>query len=181
MRPLELTARLLLALVFLAAVVGKLRTREGFGSFVGSVGRFGVPARWTRPVARVAVTAEAAVVVLLAVPATAPAGLLLAAGLLGVLTLALVGALRRGERPACRCFGSGDGPIGARHVVRNLALLLVALLGLLGRAAGGAPPGAVDTLLAVGLAVPLAAVVVRLDDLVALFAPARAPGPARRH
>ncbi|SIR76159.1 MauE/DoxX family redox-associated membrane protein [Micromonospora avicenniae] len=182
MRAVELAARLLLALVFVAAVVGKLRTRAGFAEFVGSVGQFGVPARWASPVARLAVAAEAAVVALLAVPATAPAGLVLAAGLLGVLTAAIVGALRRGARPACRCFGAADAPIGPRHVARNLALTVVALLGLSGWATAGPslPPAA--ALLAAGVAVPLAAVVVRLDDLVALFAPAspRATRPAGR-
>jgi hypothetical protein len=183
MRTLELTARLLLALVFLAAVAGKVRTRAGFADFVASVGGFGVPPRWRRPVARLAITAEAAVVVLLAVPGAGPAGLLLATGLLGVLTAAIVRVLRRGARPACRCFGAGDTPVGARHVGRNLALVAVALLGLLGWAtAGGSAPSAPAVLLAVGVAVPLAAVVVRLDDLVALFAPtaSRAPRPVGR-
>ncbi|WP_433269315.1 MauE/DoxX family redox-associated membrane protein [Micromonospora vinacea] len=183
MRALELTARLLLALVFLAAVVGKLRTRAGYAAFVASVGQFGVPAHWTAPAARVAVAAEAAVVVLLAVSRTVPAGLVLAVGLLGVLTAAMVLALRRGARPACRCFGAADAPIGARHVGRNLALLTVALLGLLGRAAAGPPLSASAALVAVGVAVPLAAVVIRLDDLVALFAPtpSRPTRPAGRH
>ncbi|MGK5739799.1 MauE/DoxX family redox-associated membrane protein [Micromonospora sp. URMC 103] len=182
MRAVELAARLLLALVFLAAVIGKLRTRAGFTAFAGAVGQFGVPSRWAAPVARLAVATEAAVVVLLALPATVPAGLLLAAGLLGVLTAAIVGALRRGARPACRCFGAADAPVGPRHVARNLALTVVALLGLLGWAVSGPPPGPAAALLAAGLAVPLAAVVVRLDDLVALFAPApsRASRPAGR-
>ncbi|MET7962628.1 MauE/DoxX family redox-associated membrane protein [Micromonospora zamorensis] len=184
MRALELTARLLLALVFLAAVVGKLRTQAGFAAFVGSVGQFGVPDRWTVPAARVAVAAEAAVVVLLAAPRTVPVGLVLAVGLLGVLTAAIVGALRRGARPACRCFGAADAPVGPRHVGRNIALAAVALLGLLGWAtATGPPPSASAVLVAVGVAVPLAAVVVRLDDLVALFAPtpSRPSRPAGRH
>ncbi|SCG65813.1 Methylamine utilisation protein MauE [Micromonospora halophytica] len=184
MRHLELTARLLLALVFLAAVVGKLRTRSDFADFVATVGRFGVPARWTRPVARAAVAAEAAVVVLLVTPGAAPAGSALAVALLGVLTAALVAALRRGERPACRCFGAGDTPIGRRHVLRNLALGAVALLGLAAglNGGGGSPSSSAAVLLAAGVALPLAAVVVRLDDLVALFAPApsRPTRPAGR-
>ncbi|WP_091095507.1 MauE/DoxX family redox-associated membrane protein [Micromonospora citrea] len=182
MRAVELAARLSLALVFLTAVVGKLRTRAGFAAFVASVGQFGVPARRTRAVARLAVATEAAVVVLLAVPSTVPAGLLLAAGLLGVLTAAIANALRRGARPACRCFGAGDAPIGARHVARNLVLLAVALLGLLGWAVGGPPLSTAAALIAAAAAVPAAAVVVRLDDLVALFAPtpSRPARPAGR-
>ncbi|MET8911333.1 MauE/DoxX family redox-associated membrane protein [Micromonospora sp. NPDC004551] len=182
MRAVELTARLLLALVFLTAVIGKLRTRAGFAGFVTSVVQFGVPRRWAGPVARLAVAAEAAVVLLLALPGTVPAGLLLAAGLLGVLTAAIARALRRGARPACRCFGAGDAPIGARHVARNLALVAAALLGLLAGTVGGPAPGPGGLLLAAGLALPLAALVVRLDDLVALFAPSppRAARPAGR-
>ncbi|MEH0972088.1 MauE/DoxX family redox-associated membrane protein [Micromonospora sp. CPCC 205546] len=181
MRAVELGARILLALVFLAAVLGKLRTRAGFEGFVASVGQFGVPPGWVGPVARSAVAAEAAVVVLLAVPSTVPAGLLLAAGLLGVLTVAIAAALRRGARPACRCFGAADAPIGPRHVARNLTLAAVALLGLLGGAVAGASPSPspATVLLAAGLAVPLAAVVVRLDDLVALFAPHPSSRPTR--
>ncbi|MGB2570721.1 MauE/DoxX family redox-associated membrane protein [Micromonospora citrea] len=183
MRHLELTARLLLALVFLAAVVGKLRTRSDFADFVATVGRFGVPARWTRPVAGTAVAAEAAVVVLLVTPGAAQAGPALAVVLLAVLTAALVATLRRGERPACRCFGAADTPIGRRHVLRNLALGAVALLGLaVGLGGDGGSPSAAGILLAAGVALPLAAVVVRLDDLVALFAsaPSRPTRPAGR-
>ncbi|MEV4483909.1 MauE/DoxX family redox-associated membrane protein [Micromonospora coxensis] len=183
MRHLELTARLLLALVFLAAVVGKLRTRSDFADFVATVGRFGVPARWTRPVAATAVAAEAAVVVLLVTPGAAPAGLALAVVLLATLTAALVATLRRGERPACRCFGAGDTPIGRRHVLRNLALGAVALLGLAAALGGdGGSPSTAAVLLATGVALPLAAVVIRLDDLVALFAsaPTRPTRPAGR-
>ncbi|MFG3599486.1 MauE/DoxX family redox-associated membrane protein [Micromonospora chersina] len=182
MRAVELTARLLLALVFLTAVIGKVRTRAGFAGFVTSVVQFGVPGRWAGPVARLAVAAEAAVVLLLALPGTVPTGLLLAAGLLGVLTAAIVRALRHGARPACRCFGAGDAPIGARHVARNLALVAAALLGLLAGTVGGPAPGPAGLLLAAGLALPLAALVVRLDDLVALFAPSppRTARPAGR-
>ncbi|MEU3454358.1 MauE/DoxX family redox-associated membrane protein [Micromonospora sp. NPDC006766] len=182
MRAVELAARLLLALVFLTAVVGKLRARAGFAGFADSVRQFGVPARWATPVARLTVGVEAAVVVLLAVPRTVPAGLLLAAGLLGVLTVGIVGALRRGARPACPCFGAADAPIGPRHVARNLALTAAALLGLLGWAAASPPLSAPAALITAGVAVPLAAVVIRLDDLVALFAPTprRAPRPAGR-
>ncbi|MFB9236646.1 MauE/DoxX family redox-associated membrane protein [Plantactinospora siamensis] len=181
MRYVELTGRLLLALVFLAAVVGKLRSRAAFAGFVGSVEAFGLlPRRRVRPVAGLAVAVEAAVVPLLAVPAAAPAGYAAAAALLAVLTGAILAALRRGRRPACHCFGTAGAPIGPRHVVRNVLLFLVAAAGLAASpmAGAGPPAGAAGRLLALAAAAPLAALVVRLDDLAALFAPAPS-APAR--
>lgn len=167
----ELVGRSLLALVFLVAVVGKLRGGAAFAEFAGSVAQFGLlPAGWVMPAARVAVGVEALVVVLLPLPATAPAGYLVATGLLGVLTGAMLAAVRRGRRPVCRCFGAGGAAIGARHVVRNALLAAVAVAGLaLSLAATGPSPRPAGGLLAVAAAVPLAAVVVRLDDLVDLF------------
>ena len=39
--------------------------------------------------------------------------------------------LRRGEHPPCACFGSWSlGPIGPRHLVRNAALLALAIVAL---------------------------------------------------
>ena len=171
MRYVELVGRSLLALVFLVAVVGKLRGRAAFAEFAGSVAQFGLlPTGWVGPAARAAVAVEALVVVLLPLPVTALAGYLLATGLLGVLTGAMLAAVRRGRRPVCRCFGTGGTAIGARHVVRNALLAAVAVAGLVLSLAASGPPRLAAGLLAVVAAVPLAALVVRLDDLVDLFA-----------
>jgi len=172
---LELTGRCLLGLVFLTAVVGKLRARSAFDDFAGSVAQFGVlPQTWTRPAARLALGTEGAVVLLLAVPDTVPVGYLLAIGLLGVLTGAMLVAVRRGRRPACLCFGTAGTPIGGRHVTRNVLLMVVAAGGLLVALAGGPPTRTGGALLALATAVPLAALVVRLDDVVDLFGPTSA-------
>ncbi|WP_329109402.1 hypothetical protein OG792_11650 [Micromonospora sp. NBC_01699] len=173
MQYLELTGRLLLGLVFLTAVVGKVRGRDAFTEFVGSVDQFGLlPSGWTTPVAGVVVAAEASVVLLLVAPVTVPIGYAVALGLLTVLTAAMVTALLRGRRPSCLCFGTSGAPIGLRHVLRNVALLVVAAAGLALSYAATGPVRSAGLLLVVAAAVPLTALVVRLDDLAALFAPA---------
>ncbi|MBM3828670.1 MAG: hypothetical protein FJW09_08515 [Actinobacteria bacterium] len=49
-------------------------------------------------------------------------------------TLVLLANLGRGHRPVCACFGSWSAkPVGIGHVVRNLALMLVAVIALVVR------------------------------------------------
>ena len=52
-----------------------------------------------------------------------------------VFTLVIVRRLLDGSRPPCACFGSrSKRPLGRRHVIRNLALLAVALVAAVGTA-----------------------------------------------
>ncbi|MFD1322750.1 MauE/DoxX family redox-associated membrane protein [Micromonospora sonneratiae] len=177
----ELAGRCLLGLVFLVAVTGKLRSRTAFDDFVASVAQFGLlPERWLPLTARLVLTGEAGIVLLLALPATVPAGYALAIGVLGILSAGMLTAVRRGRRPACLCFGAAGVPIGARHVARNLLLAAIAAGGLVASVAtSGSPMRPAAALLAVATAVPLAALVVRLDDIVELFtaSPVRAKPP----
>ncbi|MCQ0006317.1 MauE/DoxX family redox-associated membrane protein [Actinomadura madurae] len=77
MQYVTLTARCALGLVFLVAVLGKIRDRDAFREFRRSVPGLapGLPPTATSVAV---VAAESAAVVLLAVPRTAPAGLALA-------------------------------------------------------------------------------------------------------
>lgn len=44
-------------------------------------------------------------------------------------TALLLRVLRRGEHPPCACFGTWSAaPLGVRHVVRNVALLCLAVV-----------------------------------------------------
>jgi hypothetical protein len=166
-------ARCLLLVVFAVSAAGKLRGAGAFGAFRRATVTL-VP--WVRPVgAAVAagvVAAESAVVVLLATPATVSVGFAAGLGLLGVFTVAIAAALRRGSTEPCRCFGASASPLGARHLVRNAILLLAAASGF----AAGTMPGAAEPwgLVFVGAtAVVLALLVVWFDVLADLFA-----GPA---
>lgn len=52
---------------------------------------------------------------------------------LAVFTAAIVRQLLAGYRPGCGCFGQRSvAPIGARHVVRNVVLMVVAAVAALG-------------------------------------------------
>ena len=172
----EVAVRVLVAAVFAVAVAGKLARRSAWREFVASVRGFDVlPPAAVRPAAAAVVLAEAAVVALLAVARTVPLGYGLAAGLLALFTAAMVRALRRGVQPVCRCFGARGSAIGRVHVGRNVALAATAVAALLGRLdGGGVHPAGAAVAAAAGLLT--AAVVLRLDDLAALFAPA----PTRR-
>jgi len=52
---------------------------------------------------------------------------------LGVFTVLIVQRLLDGSRPPCACFGSrSNRPLGRQHVARNLVLLAVAAVAILG-------------------------------------------------
>ncbi|MDG6106215.1 hypothetical protein Daura_20180 [Dactylosporangium aurantiacum] len=181
---LLICCRLLLGVVFLVAVTGKLRGPAAFTAFVSSVRRMRVlPAALARPAATAVVAAEATIVAAAAVPVHA-AGVLAfatAAALLTALTAGIVTSLARGGQEPCRCFGTADTPLGARHVARNAALAAVAgtglLAGLLAAPTGAGPLAApVDPALAAVAAAGGAvagALIVMLDDIVALARPHR--------
>jgi hypothetical protein len=113
---------------------------------------------------------EAAIVLLLVVPAAVPAGMALAAGTLLVLAAAIGRRLRTGSDVRCRCFGAGTAPLGRAHLVRNLVLAGFATTGLVANALGS---GDVDNAAAVVSAVAgglfCALFVIRFDDLLSLF------------
>lgn len=170
-------AMVLCGLVLLVSSVSKVRGGTDYAEFVASVPAFGIPARWARLFAAATVASEVVITALL-LPATvmlvvggnrwlAVVGLVLAAGLFGVLTAAVWRAVARRTGAVCRCFGPAATVLGHRHVVRNALLLLVALLGL------ATPVDSVDPLAAAVAATAgaLGAVlVIRFDDLAELFA-----------
>ncbi|MDW5326952.1 MauE/DoxX family redox-associated membrane protein [Plantactinospora sp. KLBMP9567] len=168
--------------VFLCSLISKLRGPVAYSSFVASAGELlGRPRRGVAAAAAGTVIAEAAVTVLVVIPATAPAGLALAAALLVAFSVAVVLAMRRGQRSPCRCFGASETPLGAPHVVRNMLLVVVCLVGFVATTAttdGSRHPAGVVVALTVAAAVlPF---ILRLDDLVALFRPTYHPGNTRR-
>ena len=129
-----------LATIFVVSGVAKLTDRDGTREAVAG---FGVPPSLVQPVALGLAPAEIVVAVLVLVPATAAAGLVLALGLLLAFTAAVVIALRAGRRPECHCFGRiGGADVSARTVVRNLALAGLAVVGIVGLATSDPPSGA---------------------------------------
>jgi uncharacterized membrane protein YphA (DoxX/SURF4 family) len=153
--------RVLLAVVFFAAAVSKVRGRAAFQA---SLGAFGVKPRWRPAITAAVITGELATAVLLAADATALAGSAAGAALLIVFTVAIGSVLRRGTPVSCRCFGASTQPLGRRHLARNAILLVVAALGVTGTSPLGWNPAAL--LVSGFVAVVLAALVISYDDLV---------------
>ncbi|MEO3886861.1 MauE/DoxX family redox-associated membrane protein [Nonomuraea sp. B5E05] len=173
MQYVALGMRCAIGLVFLVAVLGKVRSKDAFGRFAGSVPDLlpRLPPRATVAVGAAVVAAEASVVVLLVAEGTAPAGLVLAGAVLLAFCAAIGRVIRTGARTPCRCFGATASPLGGRHLIRNVLLVLAAAAGVAAhqeaQPAGLHPAGVVIALVA-GAAAALA--VVLLDDLVDLFA-----------
>lgn len=167
---LGIGARVLIGVVFAVAFVGKVRGRKAFDEFVRSTRAMGVlPAALVRPVSFGVVAAELLIVLALAVP-TREAGALgfgLATALLAAFTVGIAVSLARGKRASCRCFGDKDTPLRAHHVGRDLALIAVALVGLLGTLATTPVDPGVALVTAVAGAL-LAGLVVMLDDILAI-------------
>lgn len=176
---LLLFCRCLLALVFLASAASKLRGPNAFRAFADSLRTMRLlPERVIVPVAAAVAVTEAVVPVLLVplpIAAVTTAAFTVAAALLATFTVAVAAVLHRGTPASCRCFGGTTAaPFGRHHLARNVVLSMFAGIGAY--ASLGDP--AVTTR-SVVLAAPLGAVatliVLRLDDLVALFAPLTPP------
>ncbi|MEO3796727.1 MauE/DoxX family redox-associated membrane protein [Nonomuraea sp. B10E15] len=173
MRYVEVASGLLLVTVFALALAGKVRGRRAWEGFVESLREMAVIGRAVVPMAAVAVTAgEAAVIVLVLVPPrwAGTAGFALAAVLLGCFTLAVGVVARRPAPVPCRCFGPSETPVGVAHVVRNLILVTVSLLGLVGSLANDSADPVISA--AAGtLGAVLGLLLARWDDLAALLRP----------
>ncbi|MFF4625302.1 MauE/DoxX family redox-associated membrane protein [Nonomuraea jabiensis] len=167
--------RVLLAVVFFAAAVSKMRGRRNRTEFRASLGAFGVKPCWRSAVAAAVITCELATAVLLAADATALAGLGVGAALLIIFTMAINSVLRRGTSASCRCFGASTQPLGRRHLVRNAILLSIAAVGVTGtspaKALGIAGWNPAALTVSGFVAVVLAALVISYDDLVAVVLP----------
>ena len=169
MQILDLTVRLALVMVLAAAVVGKLRTAQSRRDYAGMVTAMGVPAALVRPVGVALIGAEAATAALLVGPATAPVGALAAVLLFAALTVGVYQVVHTKRRVKCNCFGGSDrAELSTVHLVRNVALVALSVVALaLSLGSGG--PGIPEMAVASFGALVIAAVVVRIDDLVSLF------------
>jgi Methylamine utilisation protein MauE len=164
MTAVSLATRCLLGVVFAVSALSK----RDFGAFERSLGRMRlVPGRLLRAVGITVLAAEIGTVVLLAIPGRV-FGFALAVIVLGAFTAAIATVLGRGISEPCPCFGPSTASLGWEHLVRNVFLLAVALLG--GFASGpAASMGTMVVAAAAGLLV--GTLITRFDDLVALLRP----------
>ena len=175
--------------VYGTSAAAKLGSRRAYRSYRAGLGEARlVPARLLPAMAAALAAGETAVTAGLTAAAvlTAVAGpgavtvtavsLSGAALLTAILAAGVAVVVRRGTRARCACFGAASGGsagrlLGRVHLVRNLGLLAVVCAGL---AADGvandrpAPAGMVTAALAGAVT---AVLLVRLDDLIAVFTP----------
>lgn len=166
-----LICRTVIGLVFAVSAFSKLRNGTAYREFASWLASVPVPLARNRFLPPVLAGAEAAIVVLVAVPATAVAGLVLAVLTLAALTAGTAVAVRRGARVTCQCFGPARTELSAHHVLRNGFLLVLAVAGLAVASAfsvGAVAPRPAGIGLSLWAAVALATFVVFLDDVVFL-------------
>jgi hypothetical protein len=162
---------LVLAAVFGASGLIKLR---GLRKFAGELAGYElIPRAMTRPAAAGLAVGETGCAVLLVLPWTRLAGLLVASGLIVGFLAATSTALARGQRIPCGCFG-GQGEldvVGVPSLLRTGLLGVVVIMSLAGR---GEPFRPAEVLVA-GL---LLALVFLLAELARLL-PRRVAGALR--
>lgn len=170
--------------VFAVSAVSKAHSRAAWDSFRSWLTDIPLaPARLPGAPAAL-LSAEVAVVVLVALPAVAPAvaGLAVAFMLSLVFTAGLYLAMRSGSRQPCHCFGASLEPLSGQHLARNGLLAAIALTGVLSSAgaAGGAATSAEAALAAIG-GLSAALGVIFFADIAALVRPGlSAPVPVQR-
>jgi hypothetical protein len=168
MAALEAGLRTILAAVFAVAFVSKAHSRAAYAEFAGTLADFGWLRGRRRHVVALAVpAAEAALVVLLAIPATVMAGFAMAFTMLTVFTGVTWREVAAG-RPVRRCFGGGGARIGPAQLARNLVLLGCAVAGGVVAATAGGGATAWMLVLAVGGALLAATFIVHWDELATL-------------
>ena len=177
--------------VYLTSATAKLRGRSAYASFEAGLTETRLISPRLLPAAAAALVAcealvavsLAAAAVLTAVTVTGAAAVTdsalgLAIALTGILAAGVAVILRRGTSAACACFGSAtERTLGRPQLVRNLGLLaLLAVALACAQPARGQPPaGAAAVAVLAGAVAGL--LLIRFDDLIALFAPISSESP----
>ena len=181
---LFISLAVLLGFVFSASAWSKVRSAAAQRAFAASL-RPLLPNGTSAAVAVAVTVAEVGVAlglcvtvvaVLADLPGARPLGIasmLLAGVLCAALAIGVAVGIRRQLGLRCACFGTSERALSGRHVVRNAMLFAAAVAGLATVAAGPTGPvTAGGALLGLFSGTVVALILVRLDDLVDLFAPA---------
>lgn len=184
MNYLEIGIRSLVGMVFLISFSSKIASRAAFAEFFASVrGMEAVPSTLIWPTAVATTAMEAAIVVLVAIPAYSAqlTGLAISAGLLAAFNVVILKSIRRGTRTKCGCFGTSSAPLGYHHLIRNTGLIIASLVGLTFLSSGPIEdPG--GSLVALAAGVTLGTMVTKSEQLIELFMPIAAVSePKSRH
>jgi len=168
---LALACRCMAGVVFAAAAISKVRNVTAYRAFAAWLAGLEVlPAPVRRPAAPVLIAVEVAVTVTVALPPTAPAGLLLAAVTLAIFAVGAAVMIGRDSTESCQCFGASSTPLGPPHVIRNALGCALAVGGAVFAADAGHPAiHPFPVILSAGCGLVLALLLIFTDDIAALF------------
>lgn len=122
----SVVAAVILGVVFLTAGVSKFAARERWPDQAAALGV-------RRGLATVVPPLEIGLGALLVAQIARGAVAIVAAVVLVVFTGLILIRITEGHRPPCACFGAWSAtPLGAVHIVRNLALIVIAAVAALG-------------------------------------------------
>jgi hypothetical protein len=125
MSTFAVASRIVLVVIFCVSAAGKAIDRNGT---LRSIREFRIPSRLVAPVFVGLVTAETAVVFALLFSTATRFAAVAAILLLTAFTVTIAASLRRGETPACNCFGQlTQVPVSRRTLLRNVIFALPAV------------------------------------------------------
>ncbi len=118
--------------VFVCAVVSKVRDGPSWASWVDSFKSWGLPRRWRPAAGTVVVALEVTAIAALAMAFTGTRGLALWPALILMVGFTVgLGVRRRQTAAPCHCFGAASAGVDPLlHIVMNLALIAVLIVGM---------------------------------------------------
>lgn len=174
--------RAVIGAVFVLSAFSKVSGRTAFANFITTTRvlldamqdftskRLVIGPSLTRGIGLAVVGVEICTPILLALPGTVSTGFAASGLLLVFLSVAISAAVREKVAVGCRCFGSSStSSLGLRHLVRNALLAVVAFTGLAAQLTGSGPVSALVCVPIVLTAAVMVALVVGMDDVLALF------------
>jgi hypothetical protein len=165
---ITLIARVTVGTVFAISLASKISRWRAFASFVSWLSDLSViPKGMETTVGIVFVAAETSIVILLVPQQTVDIGLLVAAATLACFVAFTYWIMRKNIGASCHCFGPSSSLLSARHISRDLALFVLAILGIPGAAVSSPDIRIVAVCVLIGVILALS--VVFLDDLISLL------------
>jgi len=163
-----IACRCLFGTVFAVSVASKVRSPAAWQSLRAWLAAMPFRPLRLKGIPLALVTAETAVVVLVA--AVPLAGLIASAVLALALTVGLYLVVRSGSREPCHCFGASSEPLSSQQVIRNGVLLALATVGAVcAGTTAGHRPGPAESILAVIAGLAAALLVIFSGEISALL------------
>jgi hypothetical protein len=166
---ITLGCRSLVGLAFAASAISKLYKQEAYRNFGKWLKELPFPFTQSPLTLVTIIAGEISVVLLVANPWTATAGLALAIMMLAIFTQGIWIMLRSRIQTTCQCFGPSTTPLGAWHIGRNGLLLAGAITGLVGTLAHQPQINALAVLLTALVTVAATVLIVLLPEMAELF------------